>query len=426
MHSPSYKDCEVCDRWLTFSNFVEDVKQLEGYQAWLNNIGQYSLDKDIKLGRCKIYSPEHCSFVTKQENTRERNSLGQFSVLPKAIVAPNDDTGETLFFETGRDIERHEQGFSRGGVRNVLNNGLKRYRGYRWFTEEVYKEYNNKTLGAINCKEVREELIDNIKKELADVQIAPKLAIVQVEGDSASDIYVKNKEKLCAEVGIESIVVKLNNDVSQEELEAAVSQLSNDKTVHGVMVQLPLPQDLDAQKAIDLIPYYKDVDALTTISQGLLFTGQIDRGLQPCTPLGVMSLLRHMKYDIKGKNICVIGRSQLFGKSMAQLLEQSNATVTLCHSHTSNLREVVQKSDCVISATGCPKMIDKSYFNGTTKVAIDVGMSLVDGKLTGDIDTDSIMGCVEYYTKTPNGTGQLTVPMLLSNTVKAYKLQQDK
>lgn len=423
-HSPSYKDCTVCDRWLVFSNFVEDVKQLEGYQEWLNNKGQYSLDKDIKLGRCKTYSPEHCCFVEKKENTRERNAFGRFSTLPKSIVALNEETGEKLVFETERDVERHEQGFSRGGVKHVLNNGFKRYRNFRWFTEDVYMSYSNKTLGVVNCKEIRQELIKNIKEELANIKTAPKLAIVQVEGDAASSIYVKNKEKLCAEVGIGSVVVKLDNNISQEDLESTISQLSNDHTIHGVMLQLPLPQRLNAQKAIDLIPYYKDVDALTTVSQGMLFTGQVDKGLQPCTPLGVMYLLQHLKYDVKGKNVCVIGRSQLFGKPMAQLLEQNNATVTLCHSHTSNLKEIVQNCDCVISATGQPKMLDKSYFNGKTKVAIDVGMSLVDGKLIGDVNTDSIMGCVEYYTKTPNGTGQLTVPMLLINTIKAYKLQQ--
>lgn len=423
-HSPAYAKCIVCDEWLLLSNFVKDVKELDGYDKWLENKGKYALDKDIKIGRENIYSPKHCSFVTHEENTRERNSSGQFSVSPNPIVAFNEDTGEIISFKTMRDVERHDGEFSRGGVKHALDNGFKKYKGYRWFRESNYQEYINKTLGVINCREVRQRLIESLKEELLLLPTEPKLVIVQVEGDKASDVYVRNKEKLCGELGIKSEIIKLKSSIRQEEVESIVSSLSLDEEVHGIMLQLPIPQSLDAQKIIDLIPYYKDVDALSTYSQGLMFTGQIDKGMQPCTPQGVMYLLQHLEYDVTGKNICVIGRSQLFGKSMAQLLEQKNATVTLCHSYTNNLRDITKNSDCVIVGIGQPKMIDSSYFNGNTSVVIDVGMSFVDGKLVGDVDTDSIMGCVKHFTKTPNGTGQLTVPLLLSNTIKAYKIQK--
>ena len=421
----SYENCEVCEEWKRLSKFVVDVKTLENYDKWLSGEEPYSLDKDIKSGRCNLYSIDHCMFVTRLENTKERNEKGQFAAPPKPLVAYDEVTGKKIEFKTEREVLLHEEKFSRGGVKPTVDNGFKTYRGYRWFTKENFDKYIDKTLGVIDCKKVKETITEEIKREIENLPSKPTLAIVQVIGDDASNIYVRNKESLCNTLGINSIVVKLEKETTQEEVEKTIVELSNDAEVNGIMLQLPLPSHLNAQQIIDLIPHYKDVDALTTTSQGLLFTGQLDKGMQPCTPLGVLKIFESLNYDLEGKNICVIGRSQLFGNAMSQLLMRKNATVTLCHSKTKNLKEITANSDCVISAIGNPLMLDSSYFSKKTEMVIDVGISLVNEKMKGDVNTDDIIGKVPLYTTTPGGTGQITVPMLLLNTVKAYKMQKE-
>lgn len=278
----------------------------------------------------------------------------------------------------------------------------------------------------INCVAIRDKIVERMKEEVATLPTAPTLAIIQVEGDKSSDVYVRNKEKLCEEVGINSIVMKLSNDTSQELLEHYVKELSGDKDIHGVMIQLPLPKHLNAQKAIDLIPAYKDVDGLTTTSQGLVFTNQLNEALIPCTPQGVMEIFKEMGYDLTGKNAVVVGRSQLFGNVMAQLLMRKNATVTLCHSYTSDLKEITKRADVVVSAIGQPLFLNEAFFEDCD-MAIDVGISVVESsvgrKLYGDIDINRLGENVKYATPTPRGTGVLTVAMLLKNTIKAYHLQ---
>ena len=278
----------------------------------------------------------------------------------------------------------------------------------------------------INCVAIRDKIVERMKEEVATLHTAPTLAIIQVEGDKSSDVYVRNKEKLCEEVGINSIVMKLSNDTSQELLEHYVKELSGDKDIHGVMIQLPLPKHLNAQKAIDLIPAYKDVDGLTTTSQGLVFTNQLNEALIPCTPQGVMEIFKEMGYDLTGKNAVVVGRSQLFGNVMAQLLMRKNATVTLCHSYTSDLKEITKRADVVVSAIGQPLFFNEDFFEDCD-MAIDVGINVVESsvgrKLYGDIDINRLGENVKYATPTPRGTGILTVAMLLKNTIKAYHLQ---
>ena len=278
----------------------------------------------------------------------------------------------------------------------------------------------------INCVAIRDKIVERMKEEVATLPTAPTLAIIQVEGDKSSDVYVRNKEKLCEEVGINSIVMKLSNDTSQELLEHYVKELSGDKDIHGVMIQLPLPKHLNAQKAIDLFSAYKDVDGLTTISQGLVFTNQLNEALIPCTPQGVMEIFKEMGYDLTGKNAVVVGRSQLFGNVMAQLLMRKNATVTLCHSYTSDLKEITKRADVVVSAIGQPLFFNEDFFEDCD-MAIDVGINVVESsvgrKLYGDIDINRLGENVKYATPTPRGTGILTVAMLLKNTIKAYHLQ---
>lgn len=278
----------------------------------------------------------------------------------------------------------------------------------------------------INCVAIKEKMVAGMKEEVATLPTPPTLAIIQVEGDKSSDVYVRNKEKLCEEVGINSMVMKLANDTSQELLEHYVKELSGDKEIHGVMIQLPLPRHLNAQQAIDLIPDYKDVDGLTTTSQGLVFTNQLDQALIPCTPQGVMEIFKEMDYNLTGKNAVVVGRSQLFGNVMAQLLMRKNATVTLCHSYTEDLKEITKRADVVVSAIGQPLFLNEAFFE-KCEMAIDVGISVVESsegrKLYGDIDIHRLGHQVKYATPTPRGTGILTVAMLLKNTIKAYHLQ---
>lgn len=276
----------------------------------------------------------------------------------------------------------------------------------------------------IDCLSIRNQLLERLNLALHTIEDTICLAIVQVEGDQASDVYVRNKERLCEQMGVKSLIVKLPSTVTQKELEQTIIHLANDQTVHGLMLQLPLPPGLNAQAAIDLIPAVKDVDGLTTASQGVLFTNQLDQGLQPCTPLGVLEILKAEGVELAGKHVVVIGRSQLFGNSMAQLLMRHDATVTLTHSKTKDLRAFTQQADLVITAIGKPHFIDHTYFDGRTKYVIDVGMTLVDGKLTGDVYLETLKRVVPYATPTPRGTGALTTTMLLMNTYKAYCLQK--
>lgn len=278
----------------------------------------------------------------------------------------------------------------------------------------------------IDCVDIKNKILEDLNLELHDIQDDICLGIIQVEGDPASSTYVRNKHRLCEQLGIRSLVVKLPERTTQAELERVIQSLANDSTVHGLMLQLPLPIGLNAQRAIDLIPHKKDVDGLTTTSQGMLFTNQLEESLQPCTPLGVLEIFKHLNVDLTGKHVVVIGRSQLFGNSMAQLLMRQNATVTLCHSRTKDLKSITKQADIVISAIGSPQFIDHTFFNGKTEYVIDVGMSLVDGVLVGDVYVETLKHVVKYATPTPRGTGQITVPMLLKNTIKAYQLQQQE
>lgn len=279
----------------------------------------------------------------------------------------------------------------------------------------------------INCISIKNRMIEEMKEELADLQEV-HLCIVQVEGDKSSDVYVNNKIELCYEVGMCSTLVKLSKNVTQKELEETVVKLSNNDRINGLMIQLPLPGHLDAQRAIDLIPPHKDVDGLTTTTQGKIFTNQLDDTLIPCTVEAVLRILEDESFDLQGKKVTVVGRSQLFGNTMAQLLMRKNATVTMCHSHTSDLKKETRQADLVITAIGSPLFFDQSYFD-KAKMVIDVGVNVVevDGKrkIYGDVDYKNVEGCVQAITPVPGGVGVLTVANLLKNTIKAYKLQNN-
>ncbi len=244
------------------------------------------------------------------------------------------------------------------------------------------------------------------------------LAVVLVGDNPASISYVSGKKKACDDVGIVSRMIELPSDCSEMELLNKVKQLNGDDEVDGILVQLPLPSHINEKTIIQAISPKKDVDGLHPENVAKLVLGE--SGLRPCTPLGVMEILKEMNVDVCGKNVVVIGRSQLVGKPVANLLVEANATVTVCHSKTNNLREVCKRADVLVVAIGRAKMIDRSYVKDGA-IVIDVGVNRVDGKLCGDVDFDDVVDVASFITPVPKGVGPMTITMLLHNTLMAYK-----
>ena len=280
-------------------------------------------------------------------------------------------------------------------------------------------------MNIINCKEIRAEMLTEAKVELTKIYAHTgrvlKLVVLQVEGDAASDVYIRNKIKTCEEVGIACEHIKMPNDISVEKLVTVIEDLSYSPLCTGIMLQLPLPDHLKPyqQMLLDLIPWYKDVDGLGTDNVGRLWTGQ--ECITPATAQGIMRLLVK---DLSETNICVVGRSNLVGKPLVKLLEDRNATVALCHSKTSNLHYITTDADIVITAIGKPKFFDIRYDGGYNQIWIDVGINRDEnGKLCGDIDIDAFQDSNCYITPVPGGVGLLTTAQLVLNVVKAYCLQ---
>ena len=282
---------------------------------------------------------------------------------------------------------------------------------------------------AIDCKAIREKILNEVKEEVATLPTQPHLAVVIVGDDKASHTYVKNKEKTCEQVGIKSSVVMLREDIPQIALDTVINQLNNDENVHGILLQLPLPKHLDEQRAIDLISQYKDVDGLTVANAGLVALGRLDEAIIPCTPSGVIRMFDEIGYDLEGKTVTIIGRSNLFGKPMSQLCLSRNATVKMCHSRTNKLHNELDFQDVVISAIGKPKFLDNTHLS-YNDVLVDVGINRDEnGKLCGDIDIEDVLSIEEeapkYYTPVPGGIGLLTTAMLMKNVIKAYQMQKE-
>lgn len=273
----------------------------------------------------------------------------------------------------------------------------------------------------VDCVSIAEKIKAEVKAEVEGLKGSPHLAVIIVDGDAASKIYVRNKHKVCEETGVRSSIISIPNETTQKELEEIITKLNNDKDTHGILLQLPLPKHLSEQDAISLIKPEKDVDGLHPLNAGLLSIGS-DKAIVPCTPSGVMRVFKELEYDLTGKNVTIIGRSNLFGKPMAQLVLQANATPTLCHSRTKDLREETRKADVVIAAIGQPKMIDRSYLLGCD-VVIDVGINRTENGLCGDVDLDSVISKCSHITPVPRGIGVLTTASLMKNVLKCYALQ---
>ncbi len=278
----------------------------------------------------------------------------------------------------------------------------------------------------IDGKEFSAALREKIKAEVAELKAktgkVPGLAVILVGNDPASEVYVRNKDKQAKEIGMNSYEHKLPATVSEADLIAKVNELNNDPKVHGILVQLPLPKHISEDKVIDSISYAKDVDGFHPINRGHLVAG-ID-SLIPCTPLGCLMLIKDRLGDIAGKNAVVIGRSNIVGKPMSQLLLNEGCTVTVCHSKTKDIESITSKADILVAAVGKPKLIKKNWVKKGACV-IDVGINRIEengkAKLVGDVDYDDVFETAAFITPVPGGVGPMTIACLLNNTLKAFK-----
>lgn len=274
--------------------------------------------------------------------------------------------------------------------------------------------------GKATAAKIRASVKNDCDKIFAVHGKRPKLAIVLVGDNPASQIYVASKERACAEVGMESVVVRLPENSDQNTVEKTVSELCLDETINGVMVQLPLPKTLNEKPVLELIPFEKDVDGLTSANAGRLFHGE--KCLVPCTPKGVIALLKEYDIPLSGKNAVIIGRSNLVGKPLSILLLNENCTVTVCHSKTERLSDFTKKADILVVAIGKDRFV-KSDMVKPDAVVIDVGINRTEDGLHGDVDYQSVKEIVGYITPVPGGVGPMTVAMLLQNTVEAFNPQ---
>ena len=269
----------------------------------------------------------------------------------------------------------------------------------------------------INGKEVSSSIKEEIKNEVKSYMIKPCLAVIQVGDDEASNIYIKAKEKACNEVGIYFKHLKYDVNVLEKELINKIIELNNDEYVNGILVQLPLPSNLNEQRIINHITSNKDVDGLNDINVGRL-TNNKD-GMVPCTAAGIIKLLKEYEVEIEGKNVCIVGRSKLVGRPLVSLFLKENATVTVCHSKTNNLSDFTKNADILVVATGQKGLIGKNDIKKDA-VVIDVGVTRVDGKIYGDVKTDEVAKVASLITPSTGGVGPMTVTMLLSNVIKSY------
>ena len=283
----------------------------------------------------------------------------------------------------------------------------------------------------IDGKKLADKICNDVSKQADIIQknhgIQPGLAVVLVGEDPASQIYVKNKGKRTIEVGFRSFEHKLDKKTSEKELLALVTKLNNDKTVNGILVQLPLPEQIDAQKVLDTINPEKDVDGFHAVNSGKLWSGL--EGMVPCTPLGCLIMLKETLKDLTGMNVVVVGRSNIVGKPIAGLLLKEHCTVTIAHSRTKDLPEVCRGADILVAAVGRAEMIKGSWIKPGCTV-IDVGINRVekeDGKtkLVGDVDFEDAKKNAKFITPVPGGVGPMTIACLLVNTLTATRRQNE-
>lgn len=273
--------------------------------------------------------------------------------------------------------------------------------------------------GKTIAQNIRIQLRDEVTELKKQKNKVPGLATILVGEDPASQVYIKNKNKSCEELGMHSVHHHLAATTSESELLALIQNLNSDNQVHGILVQLPLPKQINADRVLNAIDPQKDVDGFHPMNMGSLVIGR--PGLRPCTPFGVMKLLESIGYDLSGKHAVVIGRSNIVGKPMALMLLAAHATVTICHSKTKNIADVVRQADVVVGAVGIAHFVKGDWIKKGA-VVIDVGINrLPTGKLAGDVDFEGASKNASFITPVPGGVGPMTIAMLLWNTVQAAK-----
>lgn len=275
----------------------------------------------------------------------------------------------------------------------------------------------------INGKELAAKVRSNLKTEVEDLKkqgINPKLAVIMVGNDSASAVYVRNKSKACDEIGIAFEEFLLKEETTREELLGLIEELNKRDDVHGILLQSPIPKHLDIREAFNAIDYRKDVDGFHPVNVGKLAIGE--DSFVSCTPAGVMKMLEEYGIEIQGKNAVVIGRSNIVGKPLAQLLLNANATVTTCHSKTQNIEEIASRADILVAALGRAKFVTGNMVKEGA-VVIDVGINRnEEGKLVGDVNFEEVEPKASYITPVPGGVGPMTIAMLMTNVVRAASL----
>jgi len=275
----------------------------------------------------------------------------------------------------------------------------------------------------LDGKKVARQITDQLSETLQAINLSgallPKLVVVLVGDDPASQVYVHKKAKTAQQIGMLSELLTLPADTPQSMLLATIARLNADNTVHGILVQLPLPKHLDTLAVISAVNPAKDVDGLHPLNLGLLMTGS-PLACKPCTPAGIMTLLKSYDVPIAGKHAVILGRSNIVGKPIGMLLLQENATVSYAHSKTTDLPALTRQADIVVAAVGVPKLVTAEYLKPGATV-VDVGINRLDGKLVGDVDFDSAISRAGWITPVPGGVGPMTIATLMSNTVDLYK-----
>ncbi len=274
----------------------------------------------------------------------------------------------------------------------------------------------------IDGKKEAELLREEIKKEILKIKKSknkvPGLTVILIGNYTPSQIYVKNKEKNSKEVGMNSDVIKYSDDVTEKELLNKIKELNNDQNVSGILVQLPLPKQIDKEKIINSIHPSKDVDGFNPINVGNLSSGY--QALVPCTPMGCLMLIKKVEKNLSGKHAVIIGRSNLNGKPMAQLLLKENCTVTVVHSKTKNLQQECLKADILVAAVGVPNLVKKDWVKKDA-IVIDVGINKLNDKIVGDVEFDQVKNIAKAITPVPGGVGPMTIACLLKNTLECFK-----
>ncbi|NPA11303.1 MAG: bifunctional methylenetetrahydrofolate dehydrogenase/methenyltetrahydrofolate cyclohydrolase FolD [Epsilonproteobacteria bacterium] len=274
----------------------------------------------------------------------------------------------------------------------------------------------------LDGKKLSNKIKNQLKQEIKELGFTPKLAVILVGDDPASQTYVGMKKKACEEVGIESVVYKFDKKVSEIELLAQIDDINNDSSINGLLIQLPLPKHIDTAKILEKVEPIKDVDGFHPYNMGKLVEG-LDT-FAPCTPLGVMELFKEYGIDLVGKDVCVVGASNIVGKPMWALLVNAWATVDICHIETRDLKAHTSRADIVIVGVGKPNLITADMVKDGV-IVVDIGINKVDGKIVGDVDFENVSKKASYITPVPGGVGPMTIAMLLKNTLKAAKLQKE-